>query len=189
MDFPTLTTERLLLRELIPADAADVLVFRGDPEVQKYDDPPIHTVQEAEEFIEEMCQGSAALAHQAWGVTLKSNDTVIGLVTLQFHSHQGGLYHRRAEVGYGIARAVWGQGIGAEAVRAVVRYGFEQLNLNRIYAQTIADNTRSVRMLEALGFVREGTARQHSLEDASAFHDSALYGLLRSDWGYAALDI
>jgi ribosomal-protein-alanine N-acetyltransferase len=126
----------------------------------------------------------AAQKQQTWAVTVKGNDTVIGLVSLQYCNHRGDRYHRRAEVGYGIARASWGQGIGPEAVRAVVHYGFEHLKLNRIYAGTIADNLASVRLLEKLGFVREGTRRQHSLEDDGLFHDSALYGLIRSDWKY-----
>lgn len=184
MDFPTLATERLVLRELLPSDGADVLVFRGDPVVQKYDDPPLHTFQEASGFIEEMRQACANQQQQIWAVTLEGSNTVIGLVSLQYWSHRGDQYHRRAEVGYGIARASWGQGIGSEAVRAVAHYGFAELKLNRIYAGTIADNHESVRLLEKLGFVREGTQRQHSLEDDGRFHDSAIYGLLRSEWGY-----
>lgn len=184
MEFPTLTTERLVLRELLLTDAADILIFRGDPEVQQYDHPPIHTLQEAIDFIEEMRQACATQQQQMWAVTVKGNVTVIGLVSLRYWNHRGDRYHRRAEVGYGIARATWGQGIGSEAVRAVVHYGFEHLNLNRIYAGTIADNFGSVRLLEKLGFVREGTQRQHSQEDDGRFHDSALYGLIRSDWGY-----
>jgi [ribosomal protein S5]-alanine N-acetyltransferase len=188
IEFPTLTTERLILRELFPADAADVLVFRGDPEVQKYDDPPIHTIEESIRFIEEMRQACANRDQQTWAVTRKGDDRVIGLVSLQYPNRHGDLYHQRAEVGYGIARATWGQGIGSEAVRAVVQYGFEGMKLNRIYAVTIADNHESVRLLEKLGFVREGTQRQHSLEEDGRFHDSAIYGLLRSDWGYEGLE-
>jgi [ribosomal protein S5]-alanine N-acetyltransferase len=181
MEFAILTTERLILRELLPVDAADLLIFRGDPEVQKYDDPPIHTLEEATNFIEEMRQACANQEQLLWAVTLKGNDIVIGLVTLQFRKHCGDLYHRRAEVGFGFARAIWGQGISSEAVRAVVYYGFAQLNLNRIHAGTIVDNYRSVRLLEKLGFVREGTQREYSLEDDGRFHDSAIYGLIRSD--------
>jgi ribosomal-protein-alanine N-acetyltransferase len=182
--FPTLTTERLILRELLPTDAADVLVFRGDPVVQKYDDPPIHSLQEARAFIEEMREACTAEQQQTWAVTLKRNDTVIGAVSLQYPNHTGNRYHHRAEVGYGITQAHWGRGIGSEAVRAVVHYGFAHRYLNRIYARTIADNVGSVRLLEKLGFVREGTQREHSLEDDGRFHDSAMYGLIRSDWGY-----
>ena len=183
MAFPTLRTERLVLRELLPGDAADVLVFRGDPEVQRYDDPPIHTLQEAADFIDEMRQACANQQQQIWAVTLTGNPTVLGLVSLQQPDHRGDRYHCRAEVGYGLARASWGRGIASEAVRAVITYGFAHLDLNRIYAATIADNHESVRLLERLGFKREGTQRRHSLEDDGQFHDSAIYGLLRNDWG------
>jgi ribosomal-protein-alanine N-acetyltransferase len=189
MDVPTLTTERLVLRELLPADAADVLIIRGDPDVQKYDDPPIHTLQEAIDFIAEMRQACATDQQQTWAVTRTGTSTVIGLVSLQYRNHRGDVYHRRAEVGYGLARASWGQGIGSEAVRAAVHYGFVQRKLNRIYAGTIAENYKSVRLLERLGFVREGTRRQHSLEDDGRFLDSAMYGLIRSDWGYDRLSV
>ena len=56
------------------------------------------------------------------------------------------------------------------------------MDLNRIYAGTIADNHASVRLLERLGFQREGTRRQHSWEEDGTFHDSAIYGLLRSEY-------
>ncbi len=64
----------------------------------------------------------------------------------------------------------------------MLRYGFETLNLNRIYARTIADNHKSVRTLERNGFQREGTQRKHSWEDDGTFHDSAIYGLLADEF-------
>ena len=189
MAFAILTTNRLVLRELRLADAADVFVFRGDPVVQRFDDPPVRSVEEAALFIEEMRELCASDRIQIWAVTRPADDRVIGLVSLQQSEHSGDRYHRRAEVGYGLARSVWGQGFGSEAVRAVCRFGFEVLGLHRIYARTIADNVESVRLLERLGFTREGIQRQHSLEDDGRFHDSAIYGLLRGEWGLAALDL
>jgi [ribosomal protein S5]-alanine N-acetyltransferase len=176
---PVLTTERLTLRAMVPADAARVLTFRGDPEVLKYDGPLIHTTAEALAFIEEVRQEGEAHKSVAWGIALPEPNQLIGSVGLWYWEH----YHRRAELGYGLATKYWGQGLAQEAVRAVALYGFEQMNLNRIYARTIVANERSVRMLERLGFVREGTQRKYSLEDDGAFYDSAMYGLLRSDWG------
>ncbi len=58
----------------------------------------------------------------------------------------------------------------------MIPFGFEQMNLHRIYAATIADNHESVRMLEKIGFIREGTERESSWEDDGTFHDSAMYG-------------
>jgi [ribosomal protein S5]-alanine N-acetyltransferase len=176
--FPTLTTERLFLREPLPTDAADVLIFRSDPEVQRYNGAIFQSVGEVQGLIEEVRAEYAAQEGITWAVTLNSSDTVLGL----FGFHDWNKYHRRAEIGYDLARAYWGQGIGSEAVRAIVRFGFEQMNLNRIYVGTIADNHESVRLLERIGFQREGTRRKHSWEEDGTFHDSAMYGLLRGEY-------
>ena len=172
--FPVLVTRRLTLRELRQSDAVDVLRFRGDPIVQKYDDPVIHTVAESESFVTELQAEYYAHEGVNWAVTLGRQDIVLGIFSL----HHWDQYHRRAEAGYGLAHAYWHQGIGSEALQSIVQFGFEQLDLNRIYARTISDNHESVRLLERLGFRREGTQREHSWEDDATFHDSAIYGLL-----------
>ena len=176
--FPVLVTERLILRDFRRSDAADVLVFRGDPIVQKYDDPIIHTEAEALSFIEELHSEYSNQEGISWAVTLKTQDIVIG----SFGLHHWNQYHCRAEAGYGLARAYWGQGIGSEALGAIVAFGFDQMNLNRIYARTIADNHESVRLLTRFGFQLEGVQRQHSWEDDGRFHDSAIYGLLADEF-------
>lgn len=178
-DFPVLATERLVLREVRVSDAADVLVFRGDPVVQRFDDPVIHTEAEAVTFIHALHEEYRSGDGISWGVALAEQDIVVGAVGL----HLWDRYHRHAEAGYGLARAYWGQGLASEALRAILRFGFEQMDLNRIYARTIADNHGSVRLLERLGFTREGTQRAHSWEDDGTFHDSAIYGLLASEFG------
>jgi ribosomal-protein-alanine N-acetyltransferase len=177
--FPILATERLILRDVQVSDATDVLVFRGDPIVQRFDDPAIHTVAEAEAFIVDELQGEYHAGDGiTWGVTLAQRDVVLGL----FGFHRWDHFHRRAEIGYGLARTHWGRGLGSEALRAIVGFGFQQMELNRIYARTIADNHESVRLLERLGFQHEGTQRAHSLEDDGTFHDSAIYGMLTHEF-------
>jgi ribosomal-protein-alanine N-acetyltransferase len=176
--FPTLTTERLTLRELLLSDAPDLLVFRGDPRVQRYNGPVLRDIGEVQALIAELHAEYAARKGICWAVTLRERDTVLGL----FGFHDWDAYHRRAEIGYDLAHAYWGRGIGSEAVRAIVRFGFERMDLNRIYASTIADNHESVRLLEKVGFQREGTRRQHSWEEDGTFHDSAIYGLLRHEY-------
>ncbi len=175
--FPVLETERLILRDVRLSDAADVLVFRGDPVVQRFDDEPIHTEAEAEAFIVGLHAEYQAGEGIVWAVALADRELVVGL----FGLHDWDRYHRRAEAGYGLARAYWGQGLASEALRAILLFGFDQLDLNRIYARTIADNHESVRLLERLGFRREGTQRAHSWEEDGTFHDSAIYGILSSE--------
>ena len=69
--------------------------------------------------------------------------------------------------------------MATEALTAVIRFGFSEMQLNRIEAQTIADNRSSTRLLGRLGFAREGTRRRYSWEEDGTFHDGAIYGLLR----------
>lgn len=160
-DFPVLTTERLVLRQPRVTDAADVFVFWGDPVVQKFNAPPARDVGEGGSFIEEELAKYAAKQEVMWAVTLRDKGAAIGGVDL----HDWNRYHHRAEIGYSLARAWWGKGIASEAVRAVIDFGFVRMGLHRIEAGTIADNVESVRMLERIGFKREGTRRERSLED------------------------
>jgi len=177
-EIPILTTERLTLRNLCRSDAADVLVFRGDPIVQKYDDPVIHTIAESEAFIDALHEEFNGKEGINWGVTLTELDVVVGIFSL----HNIDQYHRRAETGYGLAHAYWGQGIAMEALREIIRFGFDELSLHRIYARTISDNHESVRLLRHSGFKLEGLQREHSWEDDGTFHDSAIYGLLEHEF-------
>ncbi|MGE3268108.1 MAG: GNAT family N-acetyltransferase [Chloroflexota bacterium] len=179
--FPILTTVRLTLRELDAADAGDLLRFRGDPEVQRFNTRPMSDISEALALIDTLRKWYIAQRAIHWGITLTAQadeHRVIGLCSLHGLNRQ----HRRAAIGYDLAREHWGQGIAFEAVRAVVAFGFEHLRLNRIEAVTVEDNYRSVDLLERLQFTREGVRREHSLEDDGRFHGSAIYGLLRREY-------
>ena len=102
---------------------------------------------------------------------------MLGTVSLRRYARD-----RRAELGYWLAVPAWGQGIATEAVRALVDYGFREIVLARIYAQVIAGNDVSMRVLDKIGMVREGVKRQH-VRKGHRLHDVTIYGLLRSEWG------
>ena len=176
--FPILTTARLILRRAHLPDAADVLIFRGDPYVQRFNGPVFANVAEAEELIRELHQEFAAERGVSWAVCLKPLGRVIGL----FGFHGWDRFHRRAGIGYDMARDCWGQGYASEALGAMLGFGFAAMDLNRVEAETIADNHESVRMLERLGFQREGTRRSYSWEDDGTFHAGAIYGVLRDEF-------
>ena len=72
-----------------------------------------------------------------------------------------------------------GARLGTEALTAIIRFGFSDMQLNRIEAQTISDNDSSTRLLGRLSFALEGTRRSYSWEEDSTFHDGAIYGLVR----------
>jgi ribosomal-protein-alanine N-acetyltransferase len=103
---------------------------------------------------------------------------VIGLFTI----NKWNARHRHAEIGYDLARPYWGYGIASEALSAMLQFCFEDMAFNHVEADTLVVNTRSVRLLERLGFQREGTRREYILEDDGLFYDSAIYSLLRREY-------
>lgn len=176
--FPVLETKRLTLREPVLSDATDIFIFRSDAIVQRYNDEPMTDLSQAKDFIKEHRAEYTNQERILWAVTMKEQDAVIGLVGFGDWNR----YHNRAMIGYDLAHAYWGQGIGSEAIQRIIRFGFTRMNLNRIEAETIEDNHESVRMLVKLGFTLEGIRRGYSFEDDGQYHGSAMYGLLRSEY-------
>jgi RimJ/RimL family protein N-acetyltransferase len=88
---------------------------------------------------------------------------------------------RHAEMGYWVGAPYWSQGYGAEAAAAVVRYGFEALDLHRIHANHYTRNPASGRIMQKIGMQHEGRMREHALHWGQ-FEDIELYGLLRPEW-------
>ena len=106
--FPTLTTPRLILREIIPADAADLFSFHSDPEVQKYDsDPPMREIAEAISRIAQIGQWFASGQAIIWGIAFKGENRLIGGLGFYFW---GKVYYK-TELGYTVARPYWRRGI------------------------------------------------------------------------------
>ena len=89
--------------------------------------------------------------------------------------------NRKVSVGYYIGADYQGRGIASSALRALLRYAFRILDMNRVELRCVPANLPSVRMAERLGFTREGVLRQAELLDG-VFMDHAVYGLLRADF-------
>lgn len=89
-------------------------------------------------------------------------------------------YARHAEAGISLVSEARGQGIGTEAIRQLVEFGFTRLNLRRIHLQLIASNKAALRSYEKAGFVVEGRRREHAWV-RGAYEDIVLMGILRSD--------
>ena len=177
-DFPCLQTERLILGRLTVEDASAVFAFRSDPEVQRYNGGALTRIEEAADLIILFESGFRERTRIEWGITLRGADeTVIG----DFGYAHWSPSHRRAEIGYCLARGHWRQGIASEALRAIVAFGFQSMELNRIHACPWCENVASVRLLERNGFQQEGVRREE-FWDGGAFHDEALYALLRREY-------
>ena len=88
---------------------------------------------------------------------------------------------RSAEVGYWLGEAFWGKGITTAAVRALTGYGFEALNLTRIFAVPFASSSASIRVLEKCGYIREGIMRRSAVKEGVVI-DQVLYALTDEDF-------
>lgn len=180
--FPTLTTPRLVLREVEPTDVEAVFALRSDPEVQRYNGEPMQSIAEAEKLVDDLRTIIFPNKYGIqWAVTERDHDELIGLFGLNYWDQ----HHRRLDLGYDLAHAHWGKGYAYEGLKTILDWGFPNLNLNRIEAHVIDGNARSVRVLERLGFRLDGRRRAFSLEPDGQFHDSLIYGLLCDEYGHA----
>lgn len=176
---PTISTPRLRLRALRADDAADVFKIFSDAEGMRYwSAPPLTDLAGAAELIDDSI---AAWADDPsllqWGIVRADDDRVLGTCTIADID----LAHHRAGLGYALGRASWGRGFAREAVRALLDFGFHALELHRVAADCDPRNTRSLRLLDDLGFTREGVQREcYRVRDE--WQDAVMFGLLRRDW-------
>ncbi len=171
-------TSRLELSPLAQGDESRLFEIHSDPEFMRYwSSPPWTSLAQATALIQRDQAELAAGIQLRLGVRLTKEALLIGTCCLfKFQ-----LQCRRAEVGYGIARESWRNGYMAEALSALIDFGFAELNLNRIEADIDPRNVASAKILEKLGFLREGFLRQRWIVDGEV-SNSALYGLLAEDW-------
>ncbi len=171
-------TERLLLRPFSTSDARDLFDIYSDPQVMRFwSSAPWDSIERAHETLERDIRGFENGEHLCLALERHQDTRMIGQCTL-FKISEG---CRRAEIGYCLASGVWGNGYMHEALGALIAYGFEHLELNRIEADIDPLNEASVKSVERLGFVREGLLRERWIVDGEV-SDSAIYGLLQEDW-------
>jgi ribosomal-protein-alanine N-acetyltransferase len=111
-----------------------------------------------------------------WAITEPPSDNAIGMVFLHSFSRQ----HRKAEIAFNLAKSHWRQGLATEAARAVLRFAFHELGLNRVEALCMPGNAASESVIGKLGMTLEGTMRKvHRRYDG--FQDMELFALVSSD--------
>lgn len=155
--FPELTTARLILRALKQTDAKEIFTLRSSPEVNKYlNRVPARTINDAREFIRKIKKAVRENQGIFWAVCFRDQPSLVGTIcfwNILAEDH-------KADIGYELLPEHQGKGIMVEAVPAVIRYGFEEMQLNCIQAELESANHRSVQLLEKAGFHQEDTGNK-----------------------------
>lgn len=176
--FQNIETERLLLRRLDTNDADEVLALRGNPDIMKYIPRPLaKTTEDALEHIAMIEDKIVNNTGINWGITIKGNSKIIGIIGHYRISPE----NHRAEIGYMSFPEFNGKGYMSEAIKSVVAFGFEQMNLHSIEAIIDPDNIASERVLQKNGFVKEAHILENELWEGK-FWDTVIYSLLRKNW-------
>jgi RimJ/RimL family protein N-acetyltransferase len=175
---PTLETDRLRLRPVTEGDADALFAMHSSAHVLRYwDSPPWSDRARAERFI----AMSRQLADEGTGARVilerRTDGVFVGWCGLSRWNPD----YRSAALGYCLDDAAWGHGYATEAARALLQWAFDTLDLNRVQAETDTRNLASARVLEKLGFVREGTLREDCVVNGEV-SDSWVFGLLRREW-------
>lgn len=177
-NFPTLSTNRLLLRQIQPTDAEAFFAIKSDLEVtRRYGQEPHQTLDDTRAWIQRLQAYYDRREAIFWCLTLKGEDTIVGACTFW---NFGPDFHC-AEIGYELHHAYWRKGIMTEAISVILTYGFTELGLHRIEACPLAENTPSKSLLIKLGFTHEGNLRQRVFF-RDHFEDQLYFGVLKEEW-------
>ena len=173
-----LHTKRLILRQFAISDAERMYYnWANDPEVTRYLFWQTHkSVDETLAILERWQEQYTDNSIYNWCIEFQPDKDIIGSITLGDIDGN----HHRAYVGYCIGKAWWGQGVVAEALRAVLDFSFGEVGFQRVAAYHHIANTASGRVMEKAGMQREGIMRQYLLDKDGNYADAALWSAVRS---------
>lgn len=171
-----LETPRLILRPPRLDDAPDIQTYASEWELAKttLNIPHPYPENAALEWMQMLIEAPES-DNYYFTVCLKDS-TLVGAFNVGVIPR-----HHHAEIGYWIGRPFWGQGYASEAARRAVVFCFEELNLNRVFANYFTTNPASRRVMEKAGMIHEGTLKQHYFRWDN-YIDVGICGITREDW-------
>ncbi|SES18291.1 ribosomal-protein-alanine N-acetyltransferase [Gracilibacillus ureilyticus] len=176
-DLPTLETDRLILRKVTMEDVEDMYIYGSDEEVSKYVTWDTHqSLKDTKGFVQFILNQYETGQVAPWGIEYKENRKFIG--TIDFITWEP--EHNRAEIGYVISKQYWGKGLTAEAAREIIRFGFNSMDLIRIQARCVSENTGSKRVMEKAGMSLEGIMRK-GMVIKGKHRDIKLYSIIKGE--------
>lgn len=175
---PKIETERLILRPIGLEDAQDMFEYASDEKVLEFMTFPKHqSVDDSRNIIEKFIKKPKNGMPTTYAIIFKDDNKMIGTCDFPVFIES----RKTAEVGYILNSSYWGRGIMPEAVKALIRVGFERFDLNRIQVCHSPRNTKSRRVIEKCGFTYEGIARGF-IPVGEGYEDVPIYSITKGDF-------
>jgi RimJ/RimL family protein N-acetyltransferase len=172
---------RIYLREVGPEDSAAAWRWASDPAFFRHMAvAPMASEADERAFLVrvEALAAERPRRHYHLGIVWMETDELIGMARISIREPE----HRGGDIGYGLRRDRWGEGIATEAATLLVDFGFTELGLHRIFAYHHPENLASGRVLMKIGMQREGQLRENQLRHDGTWRDSVVYAVLEQDW-------
>lgn len=169
-------TKRLLLRSIELSDAERINLLVNDKEITSTTlrIPYPSSMEDTQKWIETHHKNCEKGDQAVFGIILKDINKIIGVISLDINNQ-----HENAELGYWIGKSYWRNGYCTEAAEAILKFGFQQLKLHRIFAFHMKENSSSERVMQKIGMKYEGLLKHHIKKDGN-FKDIKVYGIIIS---------
>ena len=174
-DFPTIKTERLLLRQFVQSDIENVFKGLSNPDIIKYYGVSYQTVEETKAQMNFFADLEKEETGIWWAICSLDNQIFYGAGGLNNLNKE----HKKAEIGFWLLVNFWGKGIMTEAMPLLCDYGFNTLGIHRIEGIVETENTNCKKALAKLNFDHEGTMRECEIKDGK-FISLDIYAKLNS---------
>ncbi len=174
--FPKLVSERLILDQIKPSDIPDIVSYAGNIKIVENTRTMPHPYHE-EDAISWMNMANEGYKNKdqyIFAIRLKDTNAFLGGIGLSLDND-----NNRAELGYWLAEDFWNMGFTTEAVRAILRFGFEELHLNKIIAVYITTNEASGKVMIKNGMVKEGEFKDHDIKKDHTVEEGAYVSLIQ----------
>ncbi|MGV3610773.1 MAG: GNAT family N-acetyltransferase [Fluviicola sp.] len=173
--FPIIQTERLLLRQIQLKDAVEIMHMRQNKRVNQFiTRDSMSGIEAAEELVKKTADAFESKAGIGWAGILRDGSEIIGTCGFNRIDYP----NNRAEIGGELSVDYWGKNIAVEAVKAIVSFGFEQMNLHAIEAFVSPENRGAIYLLESLGFEKEAHFKDRIYFN-EVYSDMAVYTLFK----------
>lgn len=175
---PSIDTARLRLRPFELTDAAEVQRLAGEREIADTTSNIPHPYEDgmAEEWIAAHTPEFKERKAVTFAVIGADSEKLVGAIGLTFDPEV-----QEAELGYWVGKPFWNEGYATEAAEAVLAFGFQVLELERVYARHMARNPASGRVMQKAGMIRDASAGPPVLKD-DQYENMVAYAMLRKDW-------